>query len=104
VRIVSRSAVPEELGVTRDPRALGVALRRLVVRQGTWFRRIDIADPALSGGFHAYETEGRIRWTDGDAELPVSLLAGRSGRLELVLHLAATTQYIDTGKAIAKVA
>jgi hypothetical protein len=104
VRIVSRSAVPEELGVTRDPRALGVALRRLVVRQSTWFRRIDIADPALSSGFHAYEAEGRIRWTDGDAELPVSLLAGRAGRLELVLHLAATTQYIDTGKAIAKVA
>jgi hypothetical protein len=104
VRIVSRSAVPEELGVTRDPRALGVALRRLVVRQSTWFRRIDIADPALSSGFHAYEAEGRIRWTDGGAELPVSLLAGRAGRLELVLHLAATTQYIDTGKAIAKVA
>jgi hypothetical protein len=104
VQIVSRSAVPEELGVTRDPRALGVALRRLVVRQSTWFRRIDIADPALSSGFHAYEAEGRIRWTDGGAELPVSLLAGRAGRLELVLHLAATTQYIDTGKAIAKVA
>jgi hypothetical protein len=35
VRIASRAAVPQELGVARDPRSLRVALRRVVVQQGT---------------------------------------------------------------------
>ncbi len=38
VRIISRSSAPDELGLTRDPRILGVAMQRIVVRQGTRFR------------------------------------------------------------------
>ena len=34
MRIGSRAAAPAELGLARDPRVLGVALRRLVVRKG----------------------------------------------------------------------
>jgi hypothetical protein len=104
VRIVSRSVVPVEVGLARDPRELGVALRRIVLRQGAWFRVVDLADPALGSGFHEFEPAGRIRWTNGDADLPVSLLAGRSGALELVLHVGGTTQYIDDGEAVTKVA
>jgi hypothetical protein len=104
VRMVSRSAVPAELGLARDPRNLGVAVRRLTLRQGTWFRRIDLADPALGSGFHAYEPGQGIRWTDGDAELPACLLAGRAGTLELVLHLGGSTQYLNEGENVAKVA
>ena len=33
VRLVSRACVPAELGLARDPRELGVAVRSLVVRQ-----------------------------------------------------------------------
>ena len=103
VRIVSRAAAPAELGLARDPRELGVALRRLVLRQRTWFRTIAVTDPALRDGFHDCEPAEGIRWTNGDAALPVSLFAGRSGQLELVLHLGGTTRYIDDGSA-AKVA
>ncbi len=35
VRIRSRSVVPQELGLARDSRSLGVALRHIAVRQGT---------------------------------------------------------------------
>jgi hypothetical protein len=104
VRIASRSVVPVEVGLARDPRELGVALRRVVLRQGTWFRVIDLADPALGSGFHDFEPAARIRWTNGDAELPVSLLNGPAGALELVLHVGGTTQYLDDGKAVTKVA
>src|SRR4029077_18504954 len=34
VRIVSRAGAPQELGLSRDPRPLGVALRQIVVTQG----------------------------------------------------------------------
>ena len=34
VRIVSRGGAPQELGVARDPRVLGVALWRITLRQG----------------------------------------------------------------------
>jgi autotransporter-associated beta strand protein len=38
VRVVSRAGVPCELGLARDPRALGVALRRIVLWQGARIR------------------------------------------------------------------
>jgi hypothetical protein len=104
VRIVSRSAVPAELGLARDPRELGVALRRLVLRQGTWFRVIDLADAALASGFYDYEPADCVRWTNGDAALPPALLAGPAGPVELVLHLGGSTRYIDDGRQAALVA
>jgi T5SS/PEP-CTERM-associated repeat protein len=93
VRVVSRAAVPAELGVARDFRILGVALRQVALRQGTWFRVLEASDEALAEGFHAFEPDGRLRWTNGDAALPMALFAGRAGALELVLHVACTTQY-----------
>ncbi len=99
VRIVSRAAVPQELGLARDPRPLGVAIRRIAVRRGTRFRTIDADDPRLAVGFHAHETD--IRWTDGDAALPAALFAGFAGPCELVLHLAGRTAYIDDGAVTA---
>ena len=71
VRIVSRAAVPQELGTGRDPRCLGVALGRLVARQGTRFRAIKAADPWLVDGFHDFEADSFGRWTNGDAALPI---------------------------------
>jgi hypothetical protein len=93
VRIASRAAAPAELGLARDPRVLGVAVKRIVVRAGSKFRVIDLTDDRLAEGFHGYEPAGGLRWTDGDAALPVTLFDGLVGPTELVLHVDGTTQY-----------
>ena len=93
IRIVSRTAVPQELGLARDPRCLGVALRRLVIRQHTRFRTIDAHDRRLIDGFHTPEPEAGIRWTDGEATLPAAVFKGFGGPVELVLTLGGTTRY-----------
>jgi hypothetical protein len=93
VRIVSRSGVPQELGLARDARELGVALRRMVLRDGTRLRVIRVDDDRLSHGFHAYEADNRVRWTDGDALLPAALFADAMLPLELELHLGCATRY-----------
>ncbi|MGD0105987.1 MAG: Hint domain-containing protein [Rhodopila sp.] len=99
VRIVSRAAAPAELGLARDPRLLGVAVRRLAVRQGGRFRVTEADDAILDAGFHAFEADNGWRWTDGDASLPMSLFTGFKGSLELMLHLGGTTQYVaDAGR------
>ena len=72
---------------------MGVAIRRIIVRKGARFRTMDAADPALVDGFHAFEAGNRVRWTDGDAGLPASLLDGFTGPVELVVYLGGNTQY-----------
>jgi hypothetical protein len=96
-RIASRSAVPAELGLARDPRRLGVAVRRVVLRKGARFRIIDANDPRLLEGFHTFEADNGFRWTDGNAILPRELFDGFAGPCELVLHVAMTTRYVDEG-------
>jgi T5SS/PEP-CTERM-associated repeat protein len=93
LRLISRAAVPAELGLARDPRTLGVAVRRVALRRGTAFRLVQAADPALADGFHPFEPDTGLRWTDGDAGLPASLFKGIRGPTELVLHLGCTAQY-----------
>ena len=44
-------------------------------------------------GFHEFEPENGLRWTDGDAALPQGLFEGFDGPKELVVHVAGTTQY-----------
>jgi hypothetical protein len=94
VRIVSRSGAPAELGVARDPRELGVAVKLIALRQGTKFRVIEARDTSLTEGFHEFEPDRRLRWTDGDAVLPATLFEGFKGATELVLHVACTAQYV----------
>ena len=98
-RLVSHAAAPQELGLARDPRCLGVALRRIVVRQGARFRVIEADDTRLSDGFHAFEAADGLRWTAGNALLPAEVFHDFAGPTELVLHLAGTAQYVDTGVA-----
>jgi Hint domain len=93
IRIVSRSGVPAELGLARDDRVLGVALRRIALRQGTRFRTLEAADASLSEGFHEFEPANGLRWTDGDAVLPTALFEGFGDPMELVLHIGCTTCY-----------
>ena len=93
VRIVSRSAAPDELGVARDPRVLGIALRQIVLRQGTRFHTIKASDARLAEGFHRFEATNGWRWTSGDAVVPATLFELRTGPIELVLHVGCTSRY-----------
>jgi hypothetical protein len=93
VRIASRAAAPAELGLARDPRTLGVAVQRIVVRGSSRSRVIEAADDRLVEGFHLYEAANGLRWTDGDAVLPAALFADFGGHVEVALQLQGTTQY-----------
>ncbi|WP_158923365.1 Hint domain-containing protein [Acidisphaera sp. S103] len=101
VRLVSRAAVPQELGVARDPRCLGVTVRQVVVRQGTRFRVARGDDARLEAGWHPLEAGSGLRWTDGNAALPGALFADFSGPCELVVHIGGTTRYVDDGEVAA---
>ena len=98
-RIVSRAAVPAELGLARDPRALGVAVRRIVLRQGARFEIVPAWHPGLTAGFHDLEAVNGFRWTDGNAALPAPLFSRFDGPVELVLEIACTTRYPLFGEA-----
>jgi hypothetical protein len=100
VRIRSRAAVPQEVGVERDERALGVALRRIVLAQPLRQRSIDAKDTSLTDGFHTFEADHAFRWTNGDAAIPAELFAGAHGPCMLMLQLGATAQYIDEGNQV----
>jgi hypothetical protein len=93
--------VPAELGLARDPRTLGVALRRIAVRQGTKFVVTEATDERLTEGFHGYEPAADLRWTNGDAALPAEVFACFTGPMEIVLTLAGETTYPEHGKAAA---
>jgi hypothetical protein len=97
LRIVSRAATPSELGLARDPRPLGVALRRLVLRKMTQFRIINAEEKRLGDGFHAFEPETGLRWTNGDAAIPTDLCVDFTGSFEVVLDIGATTRYLEDG-------
>jgi len=98
IRIVSRAVVPQEIRLARDPRSLGVALRRLTIRKGTRFRVIETDSPLLTNGFHDYEPDNGFRWTSGDAVVPATLLEGFDGAIDVVLTIASTTRYVDFGE------
>ena len=104
VRIVSRAGAPAELGLARDPRVLGVALRRIALHQGMRCRVIEAEDPVLAEGFHGFEPDNGLRWTDGDAAVPAALFDGFDGTMELVLHVGCTTQYALFGEPAARAA
>jgi hypothetical protein len=96
-RLVSRASVPSELGLERDARQLGVAVRRMVLWRGRTLRLIDAADDALQEGFHQFEADNGLRWTDGDALLPAALVTGLRGSCILVIEVACVARYVVFG-------
>ena len=102
VRIVSRVGVPQELGIARDPRALGVAVRAVAAWRGARVARLGAEDAALCDGYHAYETDNGFRWSDGDAAIPSWLFADFDGAPELEVHIGGTTTYPLEGEAARK--
>jgi|SRR5271166_316431 len=97
VSVISRAAIPMELGLARDPRPLGVALKRIVLREAMWSRAVDASDDRLQRGFHTYEQVSGLRWTDGRADISDILPNSHAVPAVLELHLAAATQYVDDG-------
>jgi hypothetical protein len=105
VVIASRDAAPAELGLARDPRSLGVALRHIAVRRGATLDVLEANDPRLVDGFHDYEATDDLRWTNGSAVLPAALFARfHGGGVEIVLTLAGATRYLDDGRSMAAAA
>jgi hypothetical protein len=104
VRIVSRAAAPQELGLARDPRTLGVAVRRLALCHGVNLRLMEAEDAALGDGFHGFEPEHGFRWTNGDAVVPGALFSGMGDLAELEVHVGGVAQYVagaDADEAMA---
>jgi hypothetical protein len=93
VRIRSRDAVPAELGLARDFRSLGVAVRWIEISEGARVTLIDADDDRLVDGFNSYEPDGDLRWTNGDARLPDGLFTAGSRAVEVVVYVALTTRY-----------
>ncbi|HEX4366883.1 MAG TPA: Hint domain-containing protein, partial [Rhodopila sp.] len=104
VIVASRVSTPSELGITRDPRSLGVALRQVTIRQGARFMLLDADDDRLTTGFHGYEPDDSLRWTDGYAELPIDAFARFDNGAEVTLHLGGATRYPDDGEDAAQAA
>jgi hypothetical protein len=103
LRVMSRAGSPAELGLARDPRLLGVALRQIQLWQGARLTAMDASDPALTDGFHDFEPDdsiqGGYRWTDGEALLPSSLFFGLDGAFQLELLVGGATLYPLYGEA-----
>ncbi len=100
VRIRSRAGVPQELGIARDDRPLGVTLRQIVLAQPRRCSVIEADAASLCDGFHAFEAADGIRWTDGDAAVPAELFADMNGPSMLLLHLGGATRYLDCGMSV----
>lgn len=86
VRIASRAAAPDVLGIARDSRILGVGIRWIDVQRGYQFDRIHAEDERLTEGFHPHEPANGLRWTNGHARLPEAAFAKFGGggfRVEL---------------------
>jgi hypothetical protein len=76
VRLMSRAARPDEARPwVDDPRLLGLAVRRFVLRDRGGETVLDADHPALLHGWHSAEhaPDGAPwRWTDGSGELPIA--------------------------------
>jgi hypothetical protein len=101
VIIASRSAAPQELGLSRDPRVLGVAIRRLLVRHGPLLATMAAGDPQMADGFHPFEPELGLRWTDGRGAVPAALFDGMDGETELEVVVTSTARYCADDRAAA---
>jgi hypothetical protein len=93
VRLVSRAASPQQLGFARDARTLGVAVRQVRLWCGSRVRLLSASDVSLTSGFHGFEPNDDLRWTDGDALLPEALFAGIDRASELEVLTCGAHQY-----------
>jgi hypothetical protein len=81
-----------------------VALRQVAVRQGAKFMLFNADDERLTVGFHAFEADCNLCWTDGCADLPAAAFARFDQGAEVMLHLGGATQYPDDRASPARAA
>jgi hypothetical protein len=91
IRIASRNAIPQEIGLSADLRRLGVSIERIVLRSKNVTIAIDPGEASLAEGFH--EAEPDHRWTDGDALLPRHFHECLSGGLTVEIRAGALDCY-----------
>jgi hypothetical protein len=101
VVIASRAGRQDELGRQRDPRLLGVALSQIVLWDSPNPEIIEADHPELRDGFHAYEADGGIIWTNGHAVLPELCRPRRAGHLHLYVRHTAHYPYPEEARAAA---
>jgi hypothetical protein len=102
--LASRSVVPAELGVTDDPRRLGVAVEQIVVRdQHGSYVEIRPDDLSFAHGFH--KSEHSHRWSDGAGRLSEHLFEALDGMCIVEVYLAHTEQLypLVTGSTVTDV-
>jgi hypothetical protein len=78
---------------------LGVAVREILLRRRGEERAIPADEPSLTGVFHAFEADNLWRWTDGEARLPAEMVRFGPRPIELIVAVASTAVYFDTGKS-----
>ncbi len=90
-RLLSRAAVPAQAvgPFMDDRRRLGVAVERLVLWTGLREQVVPASELAMSGW---HDSEGPLRWTDGDAALDLPCAGGETF---LDIHVAGTMLYPD---------
>jgi hypothetical protein len=97
VRVASRAVMPSALRPWLDDRRrLGVAVRRIVLRDHAGRTEIPVDHPDVADGWHAVERSGDLlwRWTNGSALLPVP-----PGTTMVELHVAGGGEYFDIDAA-----
>jgi hypothetical protein len=75
---------------------LGVAVRQIRLWEGGRLRLLEAADAALETGFHGFEPDEGLRWTDGNALLPPAFFAGIEGPTELDVLTCGAMHYALT--------
>jgi hypothetical protein len=98
LRLMSRAARPQALGIAQDGRLLGFGILALTLVQGGHRTAIPLDHPALLVGFHGLESSG-LCWTDGAALLPAALFAGPPGPAELHIDGVGLPRYADAPAA-----
>lgn len=94
IRLASRASSPwEKTPYLDDPRRLGVAVSRIIVRSDDDYIDVPADHPALSQGWHKPEQAGQSiwRWTDGNAALPIT---GESRALMVEVHVSGSNVYL----------
>jgi len=89
--LASRSTIPATIADNADQRRLGVAVREIIVWRGDQHRLIDLADRALTDGWHA--ADRGYRWTKGLAVLTDRIEAWLAGPVRLEVRLATALEY-----------
>jgi hypothetical protein len=91
--IASRHFVPIRMGLGRDQRQLGVAIRSIDLDSASYCVSIDWSSTQLNAGFNAPEDEAQHRWTNGSALIPSSCFVAFDGPFEVQLEIVCTGKY-----------